>query len=80
MPPEITVPIAAPVVPKAGMGPNPRMSEGDTQSQGRPRVAGRSKRATEHEKHHHPEAEDEHDAEVRQRFGPHVGGRVDQFQ
>ena len=43
----------------------------DAEDHRRARVAGGAKRDAEHEEQHHPAAEQEHDAEERQRLGVH---------
>ena len=54
--------------------------QGNTVPKRRARIARRPECTTEQEEHHHPEAEQEHDPEIRQRFGSHLGGGVHQLQ
>ena len=73
-PPAITVPMAAPVVPNAGIGPHPGMRMTFSvmlsavsmmpRTQRRACVPGGSEGPSDHEVDHHAEAEPEHDAEV----------------
>ena len=91
-PPAITVPIAAPSVPKAGIGPKPpdqnhvqanvqhRVID-DTE----PHAASARRRRTgalrrEHEEEQHAEGEDEHRPQVRQGFRLHLDGRIHQLE
>ena len=86
----ITVPIAEPTVPNAGIGPNPRNEnrvedeiehrQDDAEHHRRSRVACRAQRATDHEEHHHAAAEHKHDAQERQRLGLYGGRRVHQIE
>ena len=79
-PDAIAVPIAAPAVPNAGIGPSPRIRMtlstmfstviAMPSTHRRARVAGRAQRAAQHEEHQHAAAEHEHDAQERQRLAP----------
>ena len=84
------MPIAAPAVPNAGIGPEPADEDDvehdvqhrhrDAEHHRRARVAGRAQRAAQHEEHQHAAAEQEHDAQERQRFGLHRGRGVHEIE